>query len=740
MTEYYEPTLIFRQNAIRRFNPQLSPISSVESLLTQNNDTLNNDSIYSQSSINSPYMNKKQNLSSSSWLLNNNNPKDTEILNKSCSLNRTNIKSNYWKIPDNDMNLTSISIKNQSDNGNPIIAISSGNQENNLFIYELNINSNHLIHHSTISLSNIYNTKWINNDKNHLITGNNKGYAHLVSIPNLNEGAYDDDDELYSAEICKRFNHRKHIKDKSKIKNNSPITKLNLFNNDLEMISIYDNYLFHWDIKNSESQKRPQPISISNIQGISNFDNLKNNNTTISICGKFGISLFDTRFSKLNIPMSSSNNNNFRQLSANIVKWNPDNDNILAVAHGDGIVRLWDIRKQDYFTTINSESSTTATSSSSNSITSIEWNQGDLFTGGQNGNIIHWDLTSDINITEAGHLNCGLSEGFNSIKFNDLKTLDIDVNQRQCGTILPASNTDVVSMCSITNDLNNEVKLLSIDGSSFLGVHSKIKESIKLNINSDKLYYTEEDIQNLLINESYKNDNKSNNSIMNDVSQESLIIEPLSISRKPTCITIKSTDSIIDSVTSNGIDLINESSTSESETEVESDNDLLKEENLKLCAFDSPPLVSTIPTNSPKFNQSINQEIEDITNLNISTNIQQPPLENEEDEEFNFNFINNNSNSDISSNNTSQSDNEHEFSPIRNNKVTTTDSKNSKILKKSISLNSLSTIATDIDEMIAHESINNKQNEFKFEKKDKNLIDCKYNDIFKSLDDLNLFN
>ena len=104
-------------------------------------------------------------------------------MNQSCCLNRTNVKSNYWKIPDESMNLTSMSI-NKNQGGNPILAISSGKSESNLFIYELNLFNNYLIHHHTISLPNIHAMKWINNTR-YLVTGNNKGYAHLVSTPKL---------------------------------------------------------------------------------------------------------------------------------------------------------------------------------------------------------------------------------------------------------------------------------------------------------------------------------------------------------------------------------------------------------------------------------------------------------------------------------------------------------------------------------------------------------------------------
>lgn len=667
MTDYYEPTLLFRQNAIRRFNPSLSPISSVLSLPEE--------STTSQSSINSPYLDKKTNTSSS-WLLNLNNEKDTQVLSKSCSLNRTNIKSNYWKIPDNNMNLTSMCVKHQSPQ-NPLLAISLNNSDNNLFVYEINLDSNHLIHHSTISLSNIHNMKWVNNtttsDKNYLVTGNNKGYAHLVTMPDIGTGSIDDQE--YSAEICKRFNHRKHIKDKSKADAMLPIKQLNLFNSDREMISIYDDFLFHWDIMNVESQQRPQPISITTVKGVRNFDVLPHNNTTLSICGKFGISLFDTRDSKFSIPMSSSITKNYRQLSGNIVKWNPENDNILAVGHGDGVIRLWDIRKQDYFTSLHGHSHR----STLNQVTSIEWDQGDLFTGGQDGNIIHWDLTSDVSIDEIGHMNCGLREGLDSVKFNEkTNSVEVDVNQRQWGTILPASNTNVVSMCSVAND-SNEIKIMSIDGSSFLGVHSQVKEAIKLNINPDKLYYTEEDIQELLRYERPINSKED----LTSSDLESVIDSemPLMIRRKPTFISIQSVEST------------EQERFLGSETEIELDN-----LDLELIQ-------------SPKFNQSA----EDIVSL----------------DDFDFTLNNNTSQSDISDPDSPQ------HSSIND------------------SMDSLSTIATDLDAMIMHEKGNGKQiaanemveNAASSEQTENvlfktysghDLKNYKYSDIFRSLDNLNL--
>ena len=550
MSEYYEPTLLFRQNAIKRFSPSLSPISSVESLAL----TDSNSSIYQNSN--------------SSWLLNNYNPKDTAILNQSCSLNRTNIKSNYWKIPDQSMNLTSMCI-NSNHGSNPIMASSSAKTDSNLYIYELNLFNNHLIHHHTITLPNIHAMKWINNTR-YLVTGNNKGYAHLVSTPKLatrdvfngEDGqSYDDDDESgNSAEICKRFNHRKHLKEKGSyddVSAASPIRHLNFLNNYENLMSIYNDFLFYWDINNCEQQIRPSPITITSVAGIKNFDVLQDtNSSSVVICGRFGVSLFDLRDSKFNIPDHSEKNQSYKKLSAHVVKWNPLNTNILAAGHGDGVVRLWDVRKQESFVAELDDHNT-------NTVTSIEWSENDLYTGGKDGNIIHWDLSSDLALNDLSNTNsisCGLKDGFDSVQFNGkANALEAKLNQRQCGTVLPASNSNIVSMCSIKTEDDADTKIMSIDGSSFLGVHNKISESFNVNINTNKLYYTEEDIQLLIQSEISNSCGISNDTLVGDLQNYSTdsLVKPLTISRKPTAITtpipIKSSHSPSNSIGDNSV-------------------------------------------------------------------------------------------------------------------------------------------------------------------------------------------
>lgn len=493
MSDYYQPTLLFRQNAIRR-SPYSSPRSSESSLdLGQ-------------------YQSKNP-----SWILNPNSS-DTELLNKICSLDRLNIKSNYWKIPDNEMNLTSMAVKTNGDLGT--LAISSGNQKSNLFIYELDMNNNYLTHHNTITLPNTHAMKWVPKNPHLLMTGNNKGYGHLVSVPSP-ENVED------SAEIMKRFNHRKHLrsinKDPSIFSHNSTIIeKMNFINSD-QLVSIYDNNLFNWDLNDSTSSCKPKPTNITSINGLMNFDNNPTNSNILGICGKFGVSIFDLRDPKFSIPSAAIKECKKNKLGANVIKWSDNNENIFAASHLDGVVRLWDVRKQENYGNLRGHTG--------KQINSIEWCEGDLFTGGKDGNIIHWDLTNDIHNWNTDFMSCGLKEGLNSVNFNATKNREETIKQRQCGTVLPASNTNIISLQSV--ETSDDLKVLSIDGSSFFGLHSRIYDAVDIEYQNqtgnNKAYYSEEDIKLLLQSEGKNSDS----TLVDDVeSIRSLeITKPLSISK-----------------------------------------------------------------------------------------------------------------------------------------------------------------------------------------------------------------
>lgn len=515
--DFYEPTLLFRQNAIKRPDS----MSLLSSYYSSDND----------SAATLPY--QHSNKSRSLWLLNHSNASDTMILNKACSLDRVNIKLNYWKIPDNSMDLTALATSSVHSAA-PLLAISSAQAENNLFIYELDAVNHYLTHHTTITLPNIHSLAWVPKHKSRfLVSGNNKGYAHLVSVPLPLSYTGESKEEEECAEIVKRFNHRKHLKSVNKDPSihthaSTCISELGFTAND-NLVSIYDNTLFVWNINDCEASARPLPVGILVIPGIKSFDTappLVNDPFTLALCGSFGISLFDFRSRGHNVPNSSLYAQGAsRQLSANKLKWCPTNEYVMASAHQDGVVRLWDLRKQDTFASLTGHKGKT--------ITALEWNDNDIFTGASDGNIVHWDLTRGLESTDDIATNadklhtCSMKEGVSSVSFDTNKNSMVDIaTERQCGTLLPALNNNIVAMCRVRDLEGNDsdCKVVTIDGSSFLGLHSKIYDAVS-NVSSEKQFYTIEDI-NLMLREEL-----SNATLIN--SDEDLI-EPLHIQRKDT--------------------------------------------------------------------------------------------------------------------------------------------------------------------------------------------------------------
>lgn len=507
--DFYEPTILFRQNAIRR-------------------QTSHEDG----ESLKSPYSSSSNN-SSSSWLLNSQNKNDSQMLNKVCSLDRVSIKSNYWKIPDTNMNLTALAINDQAA-ASPLLAISSANADNNLFIYELDSFNRYLTHHTTISLPNIHSLSWVpESESRFLVSGNNKGYAHLVSVPSPHRNSDGESDEDGCAEIVKRFNHRKHLKRVNKpvttALTNTCISQLGFLSKE-KLTTCFDDTLFVWDINDVELSVRPRPESVSVIPGIKGFDTSAISTSTLALCGTFGISLFDSRTAQHSIPNSSYAARPRKQMDTHHVKWHPNNSHIMATAHGDGVVRLWDIRKQDTFAELTGHKGKT--------ITAMTWNNNDLFTGANNGHVVHWDLTSDLSedreLSEHGDklAHCSLKEGINSISFDAVKNQMVSrVSERQCGTTLPALNNKIVGLCPIfgSSTEKNDCNIILVDGAAFLGLHSKIYEAAAVpGYTHDKEFYTELDLA-LMSSE------VSNETLV--ASSESLVA-PLSIKRSPTLASI----------------------------------------------------------------------------------------------------------------------------------------------------------------------------------------------------------
>lgn len=412
--DYYKPPVLFRQNAIKKARSD-------------------------------PGFYLQKNNSSEKWLLKDNVQND--ILNKTCSLNKIKIASNYWRIPDDDFYLTAVSVNQQNPEQ---IAIASGKHESNLFIYDMNFDQDVLTHQQTVSLPNIESMEWLDYDKEEssILTGHKNGVAHMVSIPESNSNE--------SARILKRFNHKKHFtNDKYR---NSSIKNLDIPNwNKNSFLSLCNENIFLWDL----NHRSDLPILKNQHLGIRNFDSSLSNNGIVALCGEFGIALNDLR-APINTPSIFTPKDSANMGFSNSIKWAPYDSNILAASHVDGVVRLWDIRAQRSFAKLKGHNDL---------VTSIEWSEessSDLYTGSRDGNIIHWDLDFDEDLS-----NCCLNEGLDSINFhkNQFLTDDYDiyniVNQRQCGTLIPAAKDSIIGLTSTNGNI------LSIDGSSYLGVHRK---------------------------------------------------------------------------------------------------------------------------------------------------------------------------------------------------------------------------------------------------------------------------
>lgn len=452
MTDYYEPTLLFRQNAIRRFNTSLSPIASVESLALNERKGIGIGARLEQTLQNNN--SSRSSFNRSSWLLRNNHD-DKAVLSQACSLDRLSIQSNYWKIPDTETHMTAMDVS--KDNAVlPTLALASGGAQLNLFIYEYDDLENFLVHHKTISLPHIHAMQWAPNSSERLLTGNNKGYAHLVTVPGHNE-------PQKSAEILLRLNHRKYLR----TKRDTNVLRLGFCGDDV--VSVFSDHLFRWELG-----EKAEPVQVVAIDGLVGYDMQSEN--TVGICGKFGVAMHDLREEVLHVSQP------FTRTCTNM-RFNPCDTLVFAASFRDGAVKLFDVR--------NMSRAFSELRGHAGHVTALEWSDGDVFTGAYDGNIVHWDLRGAGRTASV----CELKEGLDSVRFNGrANTVERIALQRQCGTVLPASNTNIVSMASVMHE--DGVKVLLVDGSSFFGVHSKIHRT------PEKAYYLQDDLRMMSAEES----------------------------------------------------------------------------------------------------------------------------------------------------------------------------------------------------------------------------------------------
>ncbi|KAH3687330.1 hypothetical protein WICPIJ_001674 [Wickerhamomyces pijperi] len=392
-------------------------------------------------------------ITSESWMLNSESS-STDVLNKSINEPNYKINSNYWKIPDNNLYLTSLAVNPEYQNQ---IAVASGSHDSNLFIYDFDHSD--LTHKQTISLPKITSMSWLDYavEESSLLTGHKNGMIHFVSIPNASEGQ--------NARIVKRFNHAKHftssfIKSTTIANLQTPKSWLRNQNN---LISSCNGNVFLWDI----NHRSDLPIMKNQHLGLLNFDISLSRVGILGLAGEFGIALNDLRVNE-NSPSifepkkQASGVQSSR--SVNLLKWAQYDSNVLAAAHEDNVIRLWDIRNHRHFGELKGHN---------DEITSLEWSEqssGDLYSCGRDGKLIHWDLNFNESL-----MNCTLNQGIESVatcsKSGKFLTDEFEIfellQQRQCGTVISSSSSPIIDLHSCMD------KIISIDQESFLGMHAK---------------------------------------------------------------------------------------------------------------------------------------------------------------------------------------------------------------------------------------------------------------------------
>ncbi|CDK27350.1 unnamed protein product [Kuraishia capsulata CBS 1993] len=437
MTDFYEPVQLFRQNALR---------------LTKSGEGMRQQYIQS-------------NFAGNSWSLSGNSSKDLLITNKTVGNRSDNDKmsSSYWKVGTGlEEGQFVTSVDSVTSGNSHVLAIGSGGPKSNLFIYRLGQDANEdflLTHQKTITLPNIHSLKWLNpvdeeDDRRFLLSGHTQGTVNLTMIPEFDNG---------SASIVKRFNHAKHLEYQFPAHgttiDNLMTTPLSWRSCTLNSIlSGYSGNIFLWD-----SSRSSVPVVKLKIKGLSYFDASLAHESMLALAGGFGISLLDLRSDKREFHRPGESTG-----AACRVRWcGSANENLVASAHLDNTVQIWDIR--------NSETPLSSlVGGHKDQITSLEWDGECVITGSRDGTIVNWD--TQFNTSVVGQ-KCTLRQGASSVFLKTDKDGQIVedkeqyTNVRQCGTPIPASNTSIVALAQLTHPEKNWV--VSIDEASFLGIHGK---------------------------------------------------------------------------------------------------------------------------------------------------------------------------------------------------------------------------------------------------------------------------
>ncbi|KAG0689847.1 hypothetical protein C6P40_004366 [Pichia californica] len=397
------------------------------------------------------------------------------------------LQSNYWKISHqyDDFSTFHIPTNTSLSKDHDTIAVGSNHSAENLKIYQLSTNS--LIHLASITLPDIQSLKFLKpvspppHNFKFLITGHSNGIAHLSAIP------LSDNSVFQNAEIIKRLNHKKHIKQNSNNKpfyNNNNILSTTISSIELttsswssiplnSLVSVYDNYIFLWDTSRSRA-----PLSITRTNGTTSVSLNNNMDSVAAIVGDYGLSLLDLRIGKRKdksslylppkLPTSRiSSDSSLNNYSSNLkykrrcngftsAQWCETNCNYITTVQSD-IVYIWDIRKMEPFSKL---------SGFSDSVTQVKWKGDTIWTGDKDGNLINWNVK---NVQNLENMNCTISSNSDAVSIlsdsynNSTNSTNYNYNNNNnnnnshnnnnnksynipCGNSTKVSNSKIISM------------------------------------------------------------------------------------------------------------------------------------------------------------------------------------------------------------------------------------------------------------------------------------------------------
>lgn len=282
--------------------------------------------------------------------------------------------SSYWRVPDSRQYLTAIALRPTDS----ICAVSSGSDENNLFIYELNPEGKTLTHHQTISLPQVHSLEWaphpLSSQGNIIVSGHKNGQVNLTLLP-------DSYCTNVSAEILKHYNHMRHLSTGSSPAS-TRIKQLQLTTPEwsccppASIITLCSDHVFLWDVSRSDV-----PLLKQKARGVACFDTSSRRDGILALGGRKGVSIRDFRVRGVGGLSPPGQNDSF----VNHVRWSPNNENVVAAVHDATTVKVWDLRMCGPLSTYRGHT---------DNITGLEWSKhqsDELVSASREGTIRVWD-------------------------------------------------------------------------------------------------------------------------------------------------------------------------------------------------------------------------------------------------------------------------------------------------------------------------------------------------------------